>query len=905
MQSKMLIVVSLFFFFSFRVEADASSPIELFSEKSYSRIALKLDTLADHTLEVDSKGFKLTFKQVGLIDLGVPFGGEGMLAEHLKAIHDDRIDTVRVEETREALVVIGTWNYPKGDRAPYKPKTEYFEFWDKSPRRFVLDFWHPKGITVGEIHRREKVKEDQEKRKALAEKMAVRKAAQLKKLKKFETANELTPFCDRPFDPKLDVEVGIRPAHDKFEVGKYLPINRPDGDYPYLVPKGSDSQAKHFRLALKLYHQGKFGLAIKAVEQLLSEFPKTKYLEDSYFLKGNALARLGLYSDADQILARLVSDFPESPTALYSAMYLGARRLVDGEYLKAVDMFLWLKTHYPEHRLTWAFHFASAEALFQLKQTDRAEKEYEWIVQRAEDQAIQAQAALSMGDLYMDRKEYDQAIAAYFRARKYYPEESEHSPYLRINRAEALYQLGELEKAQGEFKGFDQKFPGNPMGWRAILRLAEISGRSSTLKSGSEEFRTDLEMVINRYPTSEGANVSRLHLMDCGNHGGFDWKSAERFFDSVRESITKSVDVDSKDLETLLSITEIRTALSMKNTETALKKSADLLDRETREELQPEIRLAFLKSLRLEIIRYLDGNDLVAAASLFDKYEPMLSKLHSGDFVDDYLMRLARSSTSSDYIALSQRIINYVKSQNMDADKRMPASGDQEKRLSHSEEVLVEAVNLWRSRGIELSDEISDLLENVSDESAYSIYRELLRSRIAYEKKDYEGSMQWAEKALLLTDRFAMDLRSRIEYWKAELSRKLKRPKDAEELITSVSNSIGVPIESELVSLEIIGIPKIPNDLALSLEHGELLEAQGRWSDAAGVYQSAIDRGLSENKIRYALARALLKSDGQQSHQRGVSVLRSMAEDSQSSDFWKEMAVDSLKNIEAREGSKL
>ena len=116
--------------------------------------------------------------------------------------------------------------------------------------------------------------------------------------------------------------------------------------------------------------------------------------------------------------------------------------------LAATDSLLWLETNEPNYVDAWVFHLGVAEQLFTLNQTDRALKEYEWVVEKSPNAAAKAMAGLRSADLYMARFEYDQALAAYFQALHYFENEAKSYPPVHINRAEAMYGLGQYDRAK-------------------------------------------------------------------------------------------------------------------------------------------------------------------------------------------------------------------------------------------------------------------------------------------------------------------------------------------------------------------------------------------------------------------------------------------------------------------------
>ena len=57
-----------------------------------------------------------------------------------------------------------------------------------------------------------------------------------------------------------------------------------------------------------------------------------------------------------------------------------------------------------------------------------------------------------------------------------------------------------------------------------------------------------------------------------------------------------------------------------------------------------------------------------------------------------------------------------------------------------------------------------------------------------------------------------------------------------------------------------LGVTPVPGLDRIMITEGELLEAQGRWGEAAGTYARAMDDGVGGNQVIYQYARSLKKT---------------------------------------------
>ncbi|HTL12542.1 MAG TPA: tetratricopeptide repeat protein, partial [Bdellovibrionota bacterium] len=491
------------------LSAQADSPfpkIEIQTFETHSRIVVPVDPGVQTVWSSTASGFDLLLKDISLLDLGIPFGSEKSWVEGLDQTGDQRVGHITVAEEPAGVRIKGHWKYPGGDKAPADPAMVTFDYHNRIPPTYVVDFWQKAGPTLVEARKAEKRRRQLEALKvaqATAERRVRRRVASLKRQHDVADAGK---YCKEPLGDERDVFVEFRPARQEIDFGRWFPVTTPDADYPYYEPKGDTEEDQYLKLALDLYRAGKLALAVRTAEFFNKEHPGSALSNEMKFMRANAMLKLGLGAEAERLLKELVVDAPGSPAALHAGTYMAVKAVRDKNSLGALESFLWLYKHYPNHRLAWVFQLGSAEAMFELRQTEKASKAYQWVVENAPDKAAQAEAALRIGDLFLDRGQYAQALAAYFKGLKYYGDQSDSVPTALVNRAETLYWLGQYDRAEQAFKEYLDKHSGHPSAWRAAFRLGEILGRK-----GGDDFREQSRgmffQTINRFPFSPGATL--------------------------------------------------------------------------------------------------------------------------------------------------------------------------------------------------------------------------------------------------------------------------------------------------------------------------------------------------------------------------------------------------------------
>lgn len=887
-----------------------AAPVELQSLKTHSRLSLKIGDGAEPVWKEVAGGFELLLKGVGLLDLGVPLGGEDALAKQIARLSDTRLASLSLSEAAGGLKIVGRWKFATGDDAPANPRMEHFDFHQKTPPQYVIDFWPLSGPSVREM-RATKVKSDRLAAEKKAEEKARERAARRVAAEKSRAEAEDTfKFCRQPLDEKNDVFLPFLPVHQKVNFARWFPVTTPDEHFFYFEPKNEEKDAQYVRLALRLYRQGKTALVIRTLDFFDKEFSKSTHRHEMRFLRANALVKLGVHDQSREILQSLVTDAAESPVALHSGMYLAGKAIHQAPLL-ALENFLWLINHHSSNRLNWVFHLGVAEALYAMRQTERAAKEYQWVSERAPDGKSRAQGGLRMGDLYLERKQYDRALAAYFQGMEYFKDESREFPAIHLNRAESLYWLGEYDRAKDAFNSFLTAFPSHPEGWRAAFRLGEIHGR----KGGPENMRDARNWfyeTINRFPFSPGATLARSRLLPCGDHAGFKLEAAERFFEQEAAKFDGGGQVSTERYQDFRMLSHIRTLISLGTEGQAVEAAAQELLGNPKSEARQLIADTLGALFRKTVVALLhDGKKYEAIRFYRDRVGLMPEGQRSET---DYLLRLSRAASDLGLATLARDLLKTYEA----TSGRGPAgqsiaqdSDDLDGNLRLSEESYTKAKALWLSSGMKEEPGVRALLSKVVEESPFSLEREILFGLMDERQDKPASALGHATKSELLLPAEASEDKARVTHWIAALHAKAGSQKTALDLYRGLEDRVRAaaktgahPHAAREGVTAALGVPAVPGVDELIIVQGELLQKQGRWGDAAAAYARSAGEKTASNRLLFEYARALARTGEDADLAKSKSVLEGIAQGKQD-DFWKKLARETLANRSiAKEGMK-
>lgn len=922
-----LVGILFVFFTSFLIHlrtayAREVPPFELQTFSSHSRLLFRVGEDVPVEVKKSAKGFEVFFKGITLVDFGAPLGVEREWASKWEKLGDARFDQVVIEETPAGVKVSGVWKYLSGDDAPADPAMEHFDYRTGNPvPRFVMDFWQKKGPTVAEARKAAiRARRISELKQAKKDAQA-RQGRQIASQKIIHEVEDLGYFCRKPLSEDLDVFLHFSPVHQSVNWKAYLPTVTPDAEYSYSHSDAAPAKegaakagdGEYVSLALKLYRQGNFALTLRTLDFLVKEHPKSSYLEEMTFLRGNALLKLGHKERAHEIFRRIRLESPKSPMAFPTTLYLVYQDIEAGAHLAALENFFWLIDQYGTHPLAWIFHLGAAEMHYKLRETPRAAKEYEWVAKNAPDSKAKAQGALRVGDIYLDRRQYAQGLAAYFQGLNRFEAEAGEFPSVHLNRAESLYWLGQYDQAKKVFEEFNRDFPSYPEGWRATYRLGEIAARKTSRGQAEDASRWYRE-TVNRFPHSPGATLARIRMVECGDHGGFDIDGINRFFVHEASKFDGDGQVSMDRYSDFSRLSHLRAQMALKDYEAATLTAIRALQAgpapRAREVLEEDLEKLF----RMVIVTLLSEGRKDRALAFYQEHYSSIPKMPGGPTskAPDYLLDLSQAASDLGLGTLAQEITrDHQSALSRRRGERQLASGELETRLKKSEKAYASARALWISDRDKSKKRIGDLLEEVADESPFSYGKEIILGLMSEAEGRKKDALSHAIRALLLTPSGSSDEKTVIKSWVASLQVSVGETEPAvvayrdlqKRTRTPASSNSGGDAEAETRAVA-LGVPPVPELPRLIQAEAELLISQGKWGEAAAAYEKAIEAGLGGNQARYEYARLLRKTGESSNEAKARETFEALAQ-SKESDFWTRLAREALANEQittAREG---
>jgi TolA-binding protein len=378
------IVTLLLFPVSF---ASAADFVQVRTFPTHSRMIIKIDESVSTELKNTKTGFELLLHGVTLAELRANSGDDQKGGAGYQRLNDPRLEGIHIKDGQGEIKIQGKWKFPTGALTLARPVMELFDYRDKSPPEYIVDFWVKESPTLQQVEG--KLKQDaylaeRKKVHALSEKKQARRLASLKQEEAYLSSMQV---CEIPMSAENDLFLKFNTIHQKVDFSRWISLTTPDSNFSYYRTLKKTRDAKYVRLALDLYKRGSWGLVVRTLDFLNKEYPNSDYSKEMRFLRANTYLKLGLDRQAIDILQKIMSEYDKeekgSSVALYAAMYLAGKFINDHLTLAAMDNFLWLIQNYSEYENVAVFHLGVAENLYELKQTERAAKEYQWVIENA------------------------------------------------------------------------------------------------------------------------------------------------------------------------------------------------------------------------------------------------------------------------------------------------------------------------------------------------------------------------------------------------------------------------------------------------------------------------------------------------------------------------------------------
>ncbi len=266
--------------------------------------------------------------------------------------------------------------------------------------------------------------------------------------------------------------------------------------------------------------------AIKKCSKILSEYPKSKYVDDALFIIGKSYYYLGEYQKAERKFRELLSAYPESEFVSESRFFLGKTRYRMGNYLLAIEVFEEFMQQDKDDRWRAEAIYFTGEIYYEEERREEAIAYYDQFISSYESDYRTPEVRYRIGELYFELERYDSAAVAFAEAVAVAADPLEKFQAL-YQQGVSLYRLDSLTAGRALFAALAENEEYSLQQGKIRLRIAEgyyLAGDVQEAVRQYDEITTDF---IKTEPEGEAYYQIGLIVQDDYD----DLETAKEMFD--------------------------------------------------------------------------------------------------------------------------------------------------------------------------------------------------------------------------------------------------------------------------------------------------------------------------------------------------------------------------------------
>jgi TolA-binding protein len=171
------------------------------------------------------------------------------------------------------------------------------------------------------------------------------------------------------------------------------------------------------------FYENKFREAITNLDILLLEFPNSQYLEESFFIKGECLVKLGNLTSAVETYEMILRQNKNNVWQLFALMQIGNLHVLKNELDRAESAFKKVTEEFSNHPL--CYHAALQLGNLNFNKNNIVEAvHYYSIVLKGNTLELFGEAYFALGEIFYQQGKYDRALHSFETAMQYLKETS-------------------------------------------------------------------------------------------------------------------------------------------------------------------------------------------------------------------------------------------------------------------------------------------------------------------------------------------------------------------------------------------------------------------------------------------------------------------------------------------------
>jgi TolA-binding protein len=306
----------------------------------------------------------------------------------------------------------------------------------------------------------------------------------------------------------------------------------------------------------------RYDQVIRQCMKVITEYPKSKYVDDALYLMGASLYGKGDYAGAIRRLDELETKFPKSPFIADARVVKGLAHYRRKNYETADSVLVALSTIYPKHNRRWEIYFYEGESRFAQRDYPGALPWYRRAIDVAGERREKSEALRRTGDALFESDRMDSAQTVYGEALRV---EERPGPLLDIalKRTDALRNLKRYEEAANFIGPWRAPAAEENREGEVLLRIYELQGLQGRPRDAIKGYQ---ELVEN-YPNTNVAYESQFQIGYLYETALNDLDAAAREYDKMKAMGNNSFAVQAtRRSQSLATLKQFRTQMAADTT---------------------------------------------------------------------------------------------------------------------------------------------------------------------------------------------------------------------------------------------------------------------------------------------------------------------------------------------------
>jgi TolA-binding protein len=273
----------------------------------------------------------------------------------------------------------------------------------------------------------------------------------------------------------------------------------------------------------------RYDQVIRQCTKVITEYPKSKWVDDALYLMGASLYGKGDYAGAIRRLDELETKFPKSPFIADARVVKGLALFRRKDYDAADSVLVGLSNEYPKHKQRWEIYFYEGESRAAQRDYPGALPWYRRAVGAAGERREKSEALRRMGDALIESDRMDSAQMVYGEALKV-EERTGTLIDIALKRTDALRNLKRYDEAANFIGPWRADAASENREGEVLLRIYELQGLQGHPKDAIKGYQE----LIEHYPNTNVAFEAQFQIGYLYETALNDLDAAGREYDKMK-----------------------------------------------------------------------------------------------------------------------------------------------------------------------------------------------------------------------------------------------------------------------------------------------------------------------------------------------------------------------------------